>query len=227
MTCFDSAGEKAFQAAMQKEASFLYNSHLDSDARKLRNITVDKANKFLQSIRELKKLTHSSSHKFYDDFLQAAASTLLNRTKQNYHSLATYYSHFKNNIEIADTSHRAIGGWNLFTHSLSFTAGIGGIAMGGMAIHVAIWSTATLAMGPWGIAALGAAIALIGLIVAVCEAYNLYQNFRLCRDKQFDEITEFVADLDPHEDNAVQEEVPEVHDTYNIQEPRPAIGGPK
>ncbi|MBA2709252.1 MAG: hypothetical protein H0U57_01470 [Tatlockia sp.] len=229
MSLFDSSGEKVFQAALQKEASFLNNSYLDRDAKKLRDITVEKGKNFLKSVRELKKLTHTNTHKFYDDFLQAAATALISRTNTNWDSLSRYYITFKKNIEDSETSHRAVGGWNIFSNSLRLTAGIGGMAMGGMAIHVAIWSTATLAMGPWGIAALGVAIALVGLIVAICELYNLYQNTRLCRDKQVEEITAFIRDLDPHEDVAhirqvenqppSREDGPELY--YNEENPTP------
>lgn len=196
MLWFDSKGEEAFRVALDAEKSYLSDPGYDAQTLKVLSDKIELGNKFLQSIRELKKLTHTSTHYFYEQFLFAAADILRHRSTENYLKLYGYYSEFEQNIRKSDTSHMATGGKNLFWHSLRFTLSLGGLTAAGAVLHIAVWGTASLAFGPWGVAALGIAIGVVGLLFAIYEAYNLYQNARLFKNSQFNEITEFVLDFE-------------------------------
>jgi hypothetical protein len=196
MSWLETEGEKAFRDALAKQVSFL-NIEV-SKAVKAKNLElVEKGNKFVKSTCELKMLTHTSTHKFYEEFVNAATNTLLSRSKENFDILYECFLKYKDEMEDSTSTNQATGGWNIAVHSLAFTASMGAAAMGSMALHIAIWSTATLAMGPWGLAALGVALILTGLVIAAYEAYKIYQNIRLCKDSQLQEITDFIVHLDP------------------------------
>lgn len=197
MSWLETEGEKAFREALAKEISFLNIGVISNVARDKKYETVAKGKNFLKSIAELKKLTHTSTDKFYEEFLNAATNTLHTRSKANYDLLCEYLIQYRTDLEDSSITNQATASWNLAGHSLAFTASMGAAVMGSVALHIAIWSTASLALGPWGLAALGVAIALAGLVIASYEAYKLYQNIRLSRDSQIQEITDFIAFLDP------------------------------
>ncbi|MBA3535539.1 MAG: hypothetical protein H0T84_02850 [Tatlockia sp.] len=196
MSWLETEGEKAFRDALAKEVSFL-NIVVSKAVQEKKYETVAKGNNFLKSIRELKILTHTSTHKFYEQFVNAATNTVLSRSKENFDELYLLLIQYRGEMEDSNITNQATGGWNVAVHSLSFTASIGAAALGSTALYFAIWSTATLALGPWGVAAIGVALILTGLVIASYEAYKIYQNGRLFRDSQLQEITDFVIHLDP------------------------------
>lgn len=156
--------------------------------------TVWKGRDFVKSINELKSLTGSEKHHFYDNFLDAATDTLNNPTKENYAELKDRLRELETNLSDPNYfSSRAIG-WKISIHSLGLILGL----VGAFSILIILASAATAAAAaPVVFGLLAFALTFIGIALICYEIQMLYQDIKYVRGGQAREISDFVNYLRP------------------------------
>ncbi|CDZ77001.1 hypothetical protein BN59_01280 [Legionella massiliensis] len=198
--------KKEFLDKINENAPSLLNPGLLVQRRSLYE-KFNKGKKFMLSLEELRSLLYPTNDYFWEGFLRSATQVLNENSEANYIEFYGYLSRLKHEMNSHSNSNRSWGGLNTVVYSLYTVAAGTTFVSGAMLLDCVIAGTCALAMGPWGAAALGVGFMLLGAIVATYTAYQVYKNFRLCRDSQLKEVEDFVNHLDPQPDTE-RSEVP-------------------
>ncbi|MBA2651928.1 MAG: hypothetical protein H0U73_06670 [Tatlockia sp.] len=190
--------ERAFEDTLTNWANDTLSSkvHYPKDIIDKRTQTLIMAKRFLSSMEEFTSLLEKPDQEFWNLFLDAATQALKVPSEKNYLNLYRYMSMFK-------ASHKeewsyTTNGMNIFTNSMTFTIATGGVVASSVYLLNISLAVAALAMGPWGAAALCAAVLVASLVVAIIYGIKLHKNIRAYNDKQLNEINDFVEFLNPN-----------------------------
>ncbi len=193
----------------------LYSGSLLKPAKQRKNNIVIKGRQFLKSICELNFLTGPLTETFYANILSDATIYLQNSSRKNYSLLSEKVNRLEQMWKDENLIYKPTG-LSIAFKSLYATTGVALVVTGTMGIIKAITALSVglaLIMSPWGLLALGLGFAVLGGVLAVISAYQVYINYRASNETQLKEITDFIDFINPDLKTLNEEQIDLVNDS--------------
>ncbi|WP_419418469.1 hypothetical protein ACNVED_07840 [Legionella sp. D16C41] len=188
----------------------------------LDNYIVIKGRKLLRGLEGLKTILNKESHELLLCLLITATRSIETPNNENLAALKSQYQLLQQLLNETKTYNKVTTSANLFFNSIFAVSGFLASLTGFVFINTALANFTSitagamaLAMGPWGLLALGIGIAIIGTAIAVISATEAYEDIRFLQDKQVKEIGELVSFLENPE-TAINEEIPEASNYLSL-----------